>query len=76
VLYLQTLTDEANSFSSIKSASASIAFFHNKNVFNNHPTGAPKVGMVRRTTARKFGLSGQRIKEPFAWFQMVDFALL
>ena len=32
--------------------------------------------MVRTTAARKFGLSPKRVKEPFLWFQLVDFALL
>jgi hypothetical protein len=75
-LYLQSLMDSANSFSTIKSASASIAFFHKINLFTNHPTGAPGAYMVRTATARKFGLSPKRVKEPFLWFQLVDFALL
>ena len=37
-LYLQSLVDNANLFSTIKSASASIAFFHKTNVLTNHPT--------------------------------------
>jgi hypothetical protein len=32
--------------------------------------------MVRTAAARKFGLSPKRVKEPFLWFQLVDFALL
>jgi len=28
------------------------------------------------TTAKKFGIITQRIKEPIAWSQLVDFALL
>ena len=40
-LYFQSLMDNANSFSTIKSASASIAFFHKINLFTNHPTMAP-----------------------------------
>jgi hypothetical protein len=32
--------------------------------------------MVRTTTARKFGLSAKQVKNPFLWFQLVDFALL
>ena len=32
--------------------------------------------MVRTAAARKFGLSAKRVKEPFLWFQLVDFALL
>ena len=75
-LYLQSLMDVANSYSTIKSASASIAFFHKINLFTNHPTGAPEVCMVRTAAARKFGLSPKRIKEPFLWAQLVDFALL
>ena len=75
-LYFQSLMDNANSFSTIKSASASIACFHTINLFTNHPTIAPEVCMVRTTSARKFGLSAKRVKEPFLWFQLVDFALL
>jgi len=37
---------------------------------------APKVCMMRTTTARKFGLSAKHVKDPFLWFQLVDFALL
>ncbi len=32
--------------------------------------------MVRTAAARKFGLSGKSVKEPFLWVQLVDFALL
>jgi hypothetical protein len=68
--------NSANSYSTIKSASASIAFFHEINVFTNHPTMAPEVCMVRTTATRKFGLSPKRVKEPFMWTDLVDFALL
>ena len=68
--------DNANSSSTVKTASAYIAFFHEINLFTNHPTLAPEVCMVRTATARKFGLSAKRVKEPFLWFQLVDFALL
>jgi hypothetical protein len=68
--------DSANSFSTVKSASASIAFFHKINLFTNHPTMAPEVCMVRTAAARKFGLSAKRVKEPFLWSQLVDFGLL
>ncbi len=44
--------DSANSFSTIKSASAAIAFFHKIIVFTNLPTMAPNVCMMRTTTAR------------------------
>ncbi len=37
---------------------------------------APDVCMVRTAAARKFGLSLKRIKEPFMWTDLVDFALL
>ncbi len=68
--------NSANSFSTIKSASASIAFFHKINLFDNHPTMAPEVCMVRTDAARKSGLSAKRVKEPFMWSDLVDFALL
>jgi hypothetical protein len=68
--------DNANSFSTVKSASASIAFFHKINLYTNHPTMAPEVCMVRTAAARKFGLSAKRVKEPFLWSQLVDFGLL
>ena len=35
---------------------------------------APEVCMVRTAAARKIGLSAKRVKEPFLWFQLVDFA--
>jgi len=60
----------------IKSASASIAFFHKLNLFTNHPNMAPKDCTVRTTAVRKFNLSAKRAKEPFLWFQLVHFALL
>ncbi len=41
-LYFQSLMDNANSFSTVKSASTSIAFFHKINLFTNHPTMAPE----------------------------------
>jgi hypothetical protein len=59
-LYFQSLMDSASSFSTIKSASASIAFFHKINVFTNHPTMAPEVCMARTAAARKFKLSAKR----------------
>jgi len=65
VLHFQSLMDNANSFSTIKRASASIAFFHKINVFTIHPTVAPEVCMARTTAARKFGLSAKRAKEHF-----------
>jgi hypothetical protein len=68
--------DVANSYSNTKSASASIAFFHKINLFTNHSTGAPEVCMDRTIAARKFGLSPKRVKEPFLWTQLGDFALL
>jgi hypothetical protein len=37
---------------------------------------APEVCMVRTIAARKFGLSPKRLKEPFMWTDLVDFALL
>jgi hypothetical protein len=75
-LYFQSLMDNANSFSTIRSVSASIALFHKINLFTNHPTMAPEVCMVRTAAARKFGLSAKRVKEPFLWFQLVDFGIL
>jgi hypothetical protein len=68
--------NNANSFSTIKSASASIAFFHKINIFANHSTMALEVCMVRTAAARKFGLSAIRVKDPFLWFQLVDCAVL
>jgi hypothetical protein len=69
--------NSANSFSTIKSASASFAFLHNKiHLFTNHHTGAPEECMVRAEAARKNVLSPKLFKEPFLWFQLADFALL
>jgi hypothetical protein len=63
-LYFQSLMDNAKSFSTVKSVSASIVFFHKINLFTNHPTMAPEVCMARTAAARKFGLSAKRVK-PF-----------
>jgi hypothetical protein len=68
--------DNSNSFLTVKSASASIAFFNKINLFTNQSTMAPEVCMVRTSAARKFGLSAKRVKEPFLWLQLVDFAFL
>ena len=37
---------------------------------------APEVCMVRTAAARTLSLSAKRVKEPFLWFQLVDFALI
>ncbi len=37
---------------------------------------APEICMVRTAAARKCGLSGKIVKEPFIWLDLVDFALL
>jgi hypothetical protein len=37
---------------------------------------APELCMVKTAAARKFGLSAKKVKEPFLWFQLVDFAVL
>ncbi len=37
---------------------------------------APEVCMVRTSAAKKFGLAPKRVKEPFMWTDLVDFALL
>ena len=68
--------DIAKSLSANTSASASIAFFHNKNLYTNHPTMASEACMERTAAARKFGLSAKRVKEPFLWSQLVDVCLL
>jgi hypothetical protein len=59
-LYLQSFMNSANSFSAIKSASASIPFFHKINLFINQPIMAPKVCMVRTVAGRN---QGCRLKE-------------
>ncbi len=74
-LYIQSLMDSSNSFSTINNASADIAFSHKIYLFSNHRTGAPKVCMERTTTGRKFRLSAKRVKEPFLWSHSIDFAL-
>ena len=61
-LHVQSLMDSANSFSIIKSASASFTFIHKVNLFTNHPTGAPEVYMVKTASSRNFGLSSKRVK--------------
>jgi hypothetical protein len=75
-LYSQSLMDNANSFPTIKSTSASIAFFHKINLYTNHLTMASEVCMMRTAAAIKFGLSAKRVKEPFLWSQLVGFASL
>ena len=37
---------------------------------------APEVCIERTVAARKFGLLAKRVKDPFLWFQFVDFDLL
>ncbi len=69
-LYLQLLMDSANYFSTIKRASASIAFFHMINLITNHLTCALEVCMVRIGAARKFRLYPKRVKEHFYGFKL------
>jgi hypothetical protein len=75
-LYIQSLMNSSKSFSTIKSASTSIVFFHKIILFTNHPAMALEVCMVRTTSTRKFGLSPKRVKERFMWMDLVNFALL
>jgi hypothetical protein len=74
-LYFQSLMNNASSFLTIRSASASIAFSHKINLFTSHPTMAPEVCMVRTAVAKKLCLSAKRVKEPLIWFQSVDFEI-
>jgi len=37
---------------------------------------APEVCMMMTTFAMKFVFFAKRVKDPFLWFQLVDFALL
>jgi hypothetical protein len=74
-LYLQSLMDTSNTFSVIKTASASIAFFQKINLYNHLPTQSPEACMVRAAAARKFGLAASNVKEPFEWSTLVDFAM-
>jgi hypothetical protein len=62
--------DKANYFSTVKSASASIAFFHTINLFNSLHTLAPEVCMVGTATDRNFELLATRVKEAFIGFNL------
>jgi hypothetical protein len=73
-MYLQVIVDKTKTFAPIKSASAVIALYQNVNLYNHNPTMAPKVCMVRRAVARKFGLIPLGRKTSFAWVQLVLFA--
>jgi len=65
--------DNANSFSTISSASASsIVFFHKINLFTIHRATAHAVCMARTAAERNVGLSAKRVKETFLWFHLVD----
>ncbi len=75
-LNLQSIMDDGNSYSTIKSASESIVFFHKIILFTHHPIGALEVYMVRTRAAKKIGLSPKRVKDPFLGTHLVDFALL
>ena len=52
-LYFQSLMDKANVLSTLKSASASIAFFHKINLFANHPTIHGSESMYGENRGRK-----------------------
>ena len=73
-LYMQQVADSANSYATVKSASAAIAFFQKINLYTHMPTHAPEVTMVRRAAMRKFGLAPHSRKAPFKWEQIVLFA--
>ncbi len=72
----QSNVERSKSFAPMKSASASIAFFHKVNLYNHLPTQSRVVGMVRQAAARKFGLIPKEMKETFQWAQVVAFAQL
>ncbi len=59
----------------LKSASTTIAFFHNVNLHGRLPTQSPAVGIVRPTATKKFGLTPKGRKDPFQWPQVAAFAL-
>ncbi len=64
-MYLQVVMDRAKTFAPIKSASAAIAFHQKVNLYRRNPTMAPEACMVRRATAKNFGLSPLGRKAPF-----------
>ena len=69
--------DNANSFPTTKSASASISLFHKIIFYTIHLTMAPEVCMERTFVARKFGLSAKsRVKEPFLLVSIARFCPL
>ena len=74
-LYFQSLMDKANTFSTIKSASAFTIYFHKIHLFTYRPTMALEACMVRAAAARKFGLSTKRVEKSFLLFQSEDCAL-
>jgi len=73
-LYLQSVVERSNTFATVKSASAAIAYFQKINLQHHLPTPSPTVGMVRQAASRKFGLTPKVRKEPFQWAQVVAFA--
>jgi hypothetical protein len=74
-LYLQSVFERSNTFATMKSASAVIAYFQKINLQHHLPTQSPTVGMKRQAASRKFGLTPKGSNEPFQWSQVVAFAL-
>jgi hypothetical protein len=65
----------AKMFAPVKAASTAIVFYQKINLFDHEPTQSPAASLVRSTAARRFGLNAKNRKEPFEWYQVVDFAV-
>ena len=73
-LYLANLAEKATSFSVIKSASATIAYYQKINQFDHNPTISPLATFVRVAFARRLGTAPKRRKAPFLWADVLRFA--
>ena len=72
-LYLQSITNNAKTFSPMKVASTAIAFYLKIILFDHEPVVSMAVCLVRGAAMWKFGLNLQNRKEPFEWEQVVIF---
>ena len=73
-MYFQVIMDKAKTVALIKIAPEAIAFYQKLNLYIHNPTMAHEAGMVRRSMARKCGITPLKRKTPFTWSHLVLFA--
>jgi hypothetical protein len=64
-LYLQSLVNRAKTFTTVKAAVTTIAFYQRVNLFDHGPTQCPAVCLVLNAAMQRFGRTPKNRKEPF-----------